>query len=109
MVEVTELHQLCAQAPFDAALAESGFDDPDTLPFGAVIAIVDLTLILRCDGSALSSCSESEAAFGDFRAGRFMWELRNVRRLRRPLPTRGYQKVWNLSEPLSERALEWAA
>lgn len=39
--------------------------------------------------------SEMEREVGDFRRGRFVWLLRNVEQLARPIPARGRQQLWD--------------
>jgi hypothetical protein len=73
------------------------------LPFGAIVAT-----------AVVSGCTEMttefvgdlvarrpfEAAFGDYRAGRFAWHLSEVEPLGRPVPWRGSQGVFEVPDDL---------
>ena len=39
--------------------------------------------------------TEQEMAFGDWRPGRYAWELQNVKLLPEPVPVKGKQGLWN--------------
>jgi hypothetical protein len=39
--------------------------------------------------------TETEKMFGDWRTGRYAWELANVRLLPDPIPAKGQQGLWN--------------
>lgn len=45
--------------------------------------------------------SLEERAFGDWSPGRYAWVLSDVVRLPQPIPTRGYQQVWQWDAPQS--------
>jgi hypothetical protein len=68
-------------------------------PLGAVIALATLTEVYPTCGGLL--VEDEEKRFGDWRAGRFAWQLDNVRELRQPYPARGYQWVWSVPGALS--------
>ena len=87
--------------PFAEALFEAGpFEHAMQLPFGAVVAVVDLVNTIKSTGGPPLGAPEWEESFGDFTAGRFLFELANVRQLDRPGPVRGHQKFWTLpSDP----------
>ncbi len=40
-----------------------------------------------------------EAAFGDFSVGRYAWKLTEVKRMAKPIPARGHQRLWNWEPP----------
>jgi hypothetical protein len=85
-------------------------------PYGAVIAVADLTQIYKT--SALDdsiyltqagiselvqlakglekSVDKQELLFGDFSPGRFAWELADVKMLKEPVPARGRRGLWTL-------------
>lgn len=66
----------------------------DTLPFGRVVAVADLT---RCVPVAeLGDISEMERAFGNYADGRFGWVFGQITRLREPVPVSGRQQLFNL-------------
>lgn len=51
-----------------------------------------------------------ERAYGDYADGRWAWELTHVLRFARPVPARGFQKVWDWQaedDALREQIREW--
>jgi activating signal cointegrator 1 len=80
---------MCHNQPFRQYLDRIGYNGPDDLPRGAVIAIVKLQSVVPC-GNVLSWISDDERAFGHYAAGRFAWVLSPyVRRLAIPIAHRG--------------------
>lgn len=78
--------------------------DPEALPFGAALCVVDLGECIPTEFIGLADDDE-DWAFGDFADGRFAWELKNVRRFAKPIPMRGAQGLFEA--PLSlEEALD---
>lgn len=53
----------------------------------------------RDEQIASLAVDEDEIAFGDFRIGRYVWRLGNVRVLPEPVPCRGMQGLWTVPEP----------
>ena len=41
--------------------------------------------------------SAPQAALGDWQPGRYAWEFTNMRRLDKPIPAKGGQRIWNWS------------
>lgn len=39
--------------------------------------------------------TEQELLFGDWTPGRYAWELINIKILDKPIPAKGYQRLWN--------------
>lgn len=76
------------------ALTAGGID-PDTLPFGAVVAVADLTAVYRSE-DARRDQSAQELDFGDWSDGRAVWRLDNVRRLASPIPMKGQQGLFEV-------------
>lgn len=68
------------------------------LPKGAYICLVDLVEIFRVE-TVKNHLGGEERAFGDYSAGRFAWQFKNVRTFE-PIPARGYQGLWNPLEGL---------
>jgi len=84
-----------AQSPFRSALA--GVVPEDYL--GMVVAVVEL---VDCKPIVPGNLPpEPDLSFGDYRAGRFMWALRDVRRLVEPVADRGKQGLWSWEVPES--------
>lgn len=68
---------------------------PATWPHGRVIAVATLFDCVPTVPLA-DVLSMKERAFGDYTIGRFAWLLKDVRVLSTPIPTRGYQGLWDL-------------
>jgi hypothetical protein len=107
---------LCLASPYREVLAAAGYDDARALPTGAVIAVAELEDVLAFDRGSLSATRERvrqgelpphEADFGDFSAGRFGFVLRDVRKLREPVPARGMLGLWEVNAAL-ERSVRRA-
>ena len=84
---------LCTEEPFRTALMRAGFDTPDLLPRGGIIAVARLDSILRITLDTRPDWPERE--FGDYTLGRFMWRLTDIR----PIPmiaVRGALGLWRL-------------
>jgi hypothetical protein len=88
----------------------------DALPRGAVVAATELIgcwpmrfqgvansnadgpIVMytrRSNGSFYEHPSENEHIFGDWRPGRFVWEISNAKPLSTPVPARGKQGLWD--------------
>jgi len=85
--------KLCRRRPFYTALNEAGYFKDDDLPFGAFLAVVDLTNVYPTEKIFVPHL---ELPFGDFSPGRFAWELDNLRKLPEPIPAPGNRKLWNV-------------
>lgn len=42
---------------------------------------------------------EKELVFGDYTPGRYAWILKNVKQLKKPIPAKGQQGLWNWEPP----------
>ena len=73
------------------------------LPFGAIIAVVDVFDIAEAEKLA-HFLTPLELRWGDYRPGRWGWKLCNIRRLREPVPCAGQQGMWTL-DPAIESAV----
>ena len=115
-----ENQQFTLQPPASDILRNHGIlrEQYCDMPTGRVIAVAQLVEILpivapagrmfdydifeaarrhmRLHGHPDWRPGEYELAFGDYRDGRYAWLLANVRRLRQPVPARGYQGMWKL-------------
>lgn len=91
------LQHMCQTPPFCRALAAAGIAvaemDKVPLPFGAVLAIVELYDIQPIV-KLVRSISVQERAFGDYSAGRYGWLLRNVQMLPAPMAAKGALSLW---------------
>lgn len=74
-------------------------ETPDPLPLGAVVAVVR---VIECYATTddfvtdLRREDPCEIRFGDYSPGRYAWKLELVHRLERPIPARGFQRIFNL-------------
>jgi hypothetical protein len=71
-------------------------------PFGAVVAIGDLTEIYATRDLHLEGVA---ALFGDFTPGRYAWKIGNVQILKTPYTLRGQQGLWDLPPHITDDLL----
>lgn len=69
------------------------------LPLGEIVAVADLKECTPTGPDLWERLTAQEREFGDYERGRFGWELANVRRLKKPIPQRGAQKLFPVSLP----------
>lgn len=77
-------------------------------PFGAVVAIGDLTEIYPTRDLHLEGVAR---LFGDFAPGRYAWKIGNVEILKTPYTLRGQQGLWDLPAHIADdliAAEKWA-
>ena len=79
---------VAAQEPFRSALAELNL----WYYLGKVVAVAELVDCVLITPDNIPP--EPERSFDDYRPGRFMWILRNVRKLAEPVAVRGRQGLW---------------
>lgn len=101
------------EEPFASALYGHGMTKWGDLPFGAIVAVADLTEVwdgmdalgnLTADNAfpetretrETREFPEHEIAFGGYGPGRFGFVLERVRPLATPIPLRGRQGMWRL-------------
>lgn len=84
----TEAAERCLEV-----LGQHGYRYPADLPYGAVIATVDLVDCIHSDGE--NEIEADDRLFGDVRRGRYLWVLFNVTPLPSPIPARGKQGLWD--------------
>ena len=70
----------------------------DNLERGAIIAICELVDCIPMTPEFIAAQPKSEIDFGDWRVGRYAWQLRVVRVLDTPKPVCGRQGLWNWDE-----------
>ena len=107
-----DARELCMISPYREALSSHGHADARSLPLGAVVAVAELTDVMKFtrgtlrDVRARAKSGEFppyEADFGDFSPGRYGWVLRDVRALREPVQARGMLGLWQVSEEMQAR------
>jgi len=98
-----QFQRLCNTPPFWDVLQHTeyaaGMVLSQLLPRGAIIAVCTLVDVVPTRAIPWGVLSQHELAFGDYSAGRFAWELRNVRRLSEPIPARGALGLWTFNHP----------
>lgn len=79
----------------EARVLEEEVGVPEELryPVGAILAIATLGTVVSTE---LHSPRREEIALGDWSRGRFAWRLDDVRKLKSPVPCRGYQNLWDV-------------
>jgi hypothetical protein len=91
---------MCHEEPFKTVLKAHGIRLPADLPRGAIIAVARLVDCRKTSDGKLASwladLTAQERAFGNYAPGRFGWLLTNVQTLPEPIPTRGYQMLWDV-------------
>lgn len=86
------------QEPFRRVLKAAGFKSPADLPLGCIVCTAELVKVWPV-ADLIAHLTTLERAFGDFSAGRFAWEFRNVQIFARPIPARGQQGLWEWKQP----------
>lgn len=85
--------------PFFDVFKAAGIDSFHKLPLGCIVATARLVRCVRTE-EIRATLSGEEIAFGDFTIGRFAWELADVRPLPTPVPYRGAQGLFQVSEKM---------
>lgn len=65
------------------------------LPRGCIVGTVALGGCRLIDRHMVMVLDEEEYVYGDWSLGRFAWLLRDPIALKRPIPVRGQQGIWN--------------
>lgn len=89
--------------PLRAILKRLGLSKQGQFGFGCVVAIVDLVGVMSTTNA---NPTVDEEAVGDWRPGRFAWQLRNVRRQDPPIEARGAQLLWEWTPPSTDLSQE---
>jgi hypothetical protein len=89
---------LCRREPVAGLLRRAGCLDPDRLPRGVVLGTVELVGCTRVEDLEPGVLTDAERALGDFRPGRWAWELRNPCLLAVPLAAHGWLGVFTLPD-----------
>lgn len=77
----------------------------DELPFGAVVAVATITACVRLNASEMfeEKLEERERDCGDYRPGRYAWELSDVTALKNPVRCPGARGLWTLPDDIAAR------
>jgi hypothetical protein len=98
------IDDLCTQEPFKSCLARAGYHSSDDLPRGAIIGRVNLLACHKVEDIHPDDLSEIERAFGDYRTGRYAWQLDIPSRLDVPIDFRGALTIFEVPDVLLEKA-----
>lgn len=81
-------------------------DELCMLPTAKILCVCDLVDCVKMQSDNPTNQVPAEfrtegwEEFGIYKQGRYLWFLRNIRRLKQPVECRGYQGVWTLSDEL---------
>lgn len=83
-------------------LEASGYNEPDDRFFGCIVAVVNLqgcwpSEKLRARLEETGRLKEIE--FGNYAPGRYGWVTNELKKLKRPIPTKGAQGLWYWTVP----------
>lgn len=76
--------------------------EPEQVPLGAIVAIVRVGAICRTQ-DIVQQLSGQEIRLGDYRWGRWAWQLELIQALAEPIPCRGAQGLWALTREMEIR------
>lgn len=66
----------------------------ENVEYGKIICTADLVNCIEITPNFFKTLSASEKMVGDYRFGRFAWELENIQPIK-PIPAKGGQRLWN--------------
>lgn len=89
--------------PFNTVLRAARYYKWSDLPRGKILAICELTNVLKITGPIM--LGPNERAFGNFERGRYAWHLRGARPLAPPVEATGKLGLWTFD---LDRALSGA-
>lgn len=99
-----ELQLICWKPPFVKALIRQGLNEPNELPLGAVLCVVDLVEVGPVQWYR-HKLSDHEITVGNYSPDRYAWKLENLRVLTKPISVGGHQQLWNW--PVALESLEF--
>lgn len=67
--------------------------------FGSMLCIVRLVDVISTNHLPEHLISRQEANFGNYEPNRFAWKLEMVEVFEKPIPARGFQRLWNWERP----------
>lgn len=84
---------ICRDQRFSIELFLGGYDGIQDLPLGIILATCELVETVQItEGMKLPESPELD--FGDYRIGRYIWKLENVKRLSKPILAKGALGLW---------------
>ena len=92
--------------PFNGVLHKHGIEHPRLLPLGVVVAVTRITDCLPIEELRARTLSEQELYFGNYADGRYGYLTEGLRRVREPIPMRGWQTIpWKMQRAITEADL----
>lgn len=91
---------LCDGEPFKSVLAKHGYSK-NNLSMGEIIDKVNLTNCIKIDSiQTMFDVSNkkqniNETNFGDWDIGNYVWKLEDIEILKKHIPVKGQQRLWN--------------
>jgi len=98
-----EFKRLLGEEPFFSVLYKAGYANPINHALGAIIAICQLIEVWENNDPFLMPISSQERAFGDYRPGRYMWLLKDIKKLDKPISIKGSLGLWEWKEENHDR------
>lgn len=89
--------------PFYEVLAAAGITNAAAMPRGAIIGTARLTGCFPTEEVLAKGISDQERMFGNYEPERWGWFLRDVHRLKEPIPAKGALGLWTLPPDLLAR------
>ncbi len=93
-----ELRELCRLEPFRGILRQAGFVSWFDLPVQVILGTVEIVDCQRTE--SLTEIDAQERALGDYRAGRWAWQLERPRPLSQPIPWKGLPGLYTIPDAL---------
>lgn len=93
---------LCYRSPFAGVLAGAGYNKPEDLPRGVILAVTEIIDCKPTGNHSAGITDTQELAFGDYSPARFGIFTHGVRQLKQPITIRGALSIWRLSSPITE-------
>lgn len=96
----------CYLPAFKKALVTAGYNSPDELPLGSILAVGKLVDCVATNILA-GEVRSPEKEFGNFQDGRYGWLFEGIKSLPQPIPARGARLLWSPEANVEENLLEF--
>lgn len=96
---------LCSNTVFRETLWAGGLYKVQSLPLGAVIAVVNIVDCRHTEVLRERLAGTRELAFGDYSDGRYGFIVESVRQLREPIPMKGALSIWKMPRAITDADL----
>ncbi len=71
-------------------------------PLGAIVAVVEIKDCILMDEDFMGLQTPVELACGDWKVGRYAWELTNIRPVIKPYYVKGQQGIWFVTDEIEQ-------